>query len=70
MQPERLGVFTAQQDKTRNGRIVYKQDSGGKNFLFYWDWGPNNGANWIVGYNPGKRNNLKCSKICEKINKR
>ena len=47
------GVYTAT-DIKRNGRIVYKQDFGGKSYIFYWDWGPNNGANWVVGHNPGK----------------
>jgi hypothetical protein len=55
LQPDRLGVFSAS-DVKRHGRVVYKQDFGGKNYLFYWDWGPNNGANWIVGFNPGGLN--------------
>lgn len=53
-QPQRLGVYTATND-TQHGRKVYKQDFGGSNYLYYWDWGPNNGANWIVGFNPSKK---------------
>ena len=55
-----MGVYTATEQK-KHGRIVYRQDFGAKNYLFYWDWGPNNGANWVVGLNPCEWTNSKYS---------
>ena len=42
----------------RHGRKVYKKHSdsdGGKErdqFVYYHDWGPNSGSNWMIGVNP------------------
>ena len=47
---------------------MYKQDFGAKNYLFYWDWGPNNGANWIVGLNPGELTQGLCKVEVRDVN--
>ena len=31
----------------RNGRTVYRSSSG-RHYLYYEDWGSNQGANWVV----------------------
>ena len=41
-----LGVYTFQGQK-KNNRYVFGQLDG-PNFLYYWDWGPNSGANWMI----------------------
>ncbi len=53
MQPERLGRFTYH-GETKNGRKIYQRSVSGQRdqFLYFWDWGPNNGANWMVGLDP------------------
>ena len=53
MQPERLGKFDYKGD-TKHGRKIYKKSQDGQRdqFLYFWDWGPNNGGNWMVGLNP------------------
>ena len=43
-----LGVYSRDEEKTeQNNRQVFRQLDG-PNFLYYWDWGPNSGANWMV----------------------
>ena len=43
-----LGVYSRDERKTeQNNRLVFSQLDG-PNFLYYWDWGPNSGANWMV----------------------
>ena len=43
-----LGVYSIDEEKTeQNNRAVLRQLDG-PNFLYYWDWGPNSGANWMV----------------------
>ena len=53
-QPERLGIFTSY-GETKHGRKVYQKQTPGQRdqFLYFWDWGPNNGGNWFVGLDPG-----------------
>ena len=53
MQSERLGYFT-HQGQIKHGRKVYVREQNGQRnqYLYFWDWGPNNGANWIVGLDP------------------
>ena len=53
VQSERLGYFT-HQGQTKHGRKVYVREQNGQRnqYLYFWDWGPNNGANWIVGLDP------------------
>ena len=29
----------------------------GGSFIYYWDWGPNRGANWVVTNDPQNGNN-------------
>lgn len=50
VQPERLGQYTYH-GKTKNGRKIYQKEESGQRdqFLYFWDWGANNGANWMVG---------------------
>ena len=50
VQPERLGTYTYH-GQTKHGRKVYLKSVVGENdqFLYFWDWGPNNGGNWMVG---------------------
>lgn len=45
-QPARLGIYQA--TALKNGRFYYSKEDGSRNFIYYWDWGPNNGANWVV----------------------
>ena len=54
VQPERLGIFTSY-GETKHGRKVYQKQTPGQRdqFLYFWDWGPNNGGNWFVGLDPG-----------------
>ena len=53
VQSERLGYFS-HQGQTKHGRKVYVREQNGQRnqYLYFWDWGPNNGANWIVGLDP------------------
>ena len=50
-----LGVYTWDEDDhgrnvTRHQRRVFRHvASAGRHWLYYWDWGPNSGANWMVG---------------------
>lgn len=37
------------------GRKIYQQDNGGRNFLYFWDYGPNAGANWMIGLDPTRK---------------
>ena len=41
-----LGVYTFQGQK-KNNRYVFRHLDG-PNFLYYWDWGPNSGSNWMI----------------------
>ena len=35
---------------TRHQRRVFRHvATAGRYWLYYWDWGPNSGANWMVG---------------------
>lgn len=45
-QPARLGIYRA--TALKNGRFFYSKEDGSRNYIYYWDWGPNNGANWVV----------------------
>ena len=56
-QQERLGEYTFV--RHRHGRKVYKKrkEGGGgveerDQFVYYHDWGPNSGSNWMIGVNP------------------
>ena len=55
-QEERLGEYTYL--RHRHGRKVYKKrkEGGGveerDQFVYYHDWGPNSGSNWMIGVNP------------------
>ena len=61
-QHERLGTYSFV--RYRHGRKVYKKrrddghdggDIGGgerDQFVYYHDWGPNSGSNWMIGVNP------------------
>ena len=51
-QPARLGIYRA--TALKNGRYYYsKEDSNqATSYIYYWDWGPNSGANWVVTNNP------------------
>ena len=53
IQNERLGYFS-HQGQTKNGRKVYVREQNGAQtqYLYFWDWGPNNGANWFIGLDP------------------
>ena len=53
VQSERLGFYTYQ-GQSKHGRKVYVRSQNGRRdqFLYYWDWGPNNGANWAIGLDP------------------
>ena len=53
IQNERLGYFS-HQGQTKNGRKVYVREQNGQQnqYLYFWDWGPNNGANWFIGLDP------------------
>ena len=43
-----LGVYSLDDSKTiHNNRYVLRQLDG-PHFLYYWDWGPNSGSNWMV----------------------
>ena len=50
-----LGVYTWDEDDhgrnvTRHQRRVFRHvATAGRHWLYYWDWGPNSGANWMVG---------------------
>ena len=54
VQPERLGIFTSY-GGTKHGRKVYQKQIPGQRdqFLYFWDWGTNNGGNWFVGLDTG-----------------
>ena len=52
-QPGLLGVYTLDQnDFGRNmsghHRHVFRHVETNNNWLYYWDWGPNSGTNWMV----------------------
>ena len=56
-QHERLGTYSF--ERFRHGRKVYKKREDGGNlggerdqFVYYHDWGPNSGSNWMIGENP------------------
>lgn len=53
-QPARLGVYQA--TNLRNGRYFYTHEKGGS-FIYYWDWGPNSGCNWVVTNDADDGNN-------------
>ena len=46
-----MGVYTAQSELT--GRTVYQHVARG-GYLYYYDWGPSSGANWMFGEQPGE----------------
>ena len=53
VQRERLGTYSF--SRHRHGRKVYKKDgvfAEREQFLYYHDWGPNSGSNWMIGVNP------------------
>ena len=46
---------TSNKDRlSKHGRKVYRKDGINQRdqFLYFWDWGPNNGGNWFVGLDP------------------
>ena len=45
-----MGIYRATAKK--NGRYYYRKEDGSANFIYYWDWGPNQGANWVMTNNP------------------
>ena len=51
-QPARLGIYTA--IALKNGRYFYRKEDRDEatSYIYYWDWGPNSGANWVVTNNP------------------
>ncbi len=53
-QPGRLGTYTF--ESYRHGRKVYKKDGcvdvARTHYLYFYDWGPNSGSNWMIGLNP------------------
>ena len=55
-QPERMGTFRFSGFK--HGRKIYKQEGEeGEDrlqYLYYWDWGPNSGSNWMIGFDPSR----------------
>jgi hypothetical protein len=51
-QPERLGTYSL--IKYHHGRMVYQKDDGDRaQYVYYHDWGPNSGANWMIGLGEG-----------------
>ena len=36
---------------TRNGRKMWKHENR-QNYIYFWDWGVNSGAEWMVGHSP------------------
>ena len=49
--PDRMGVYTAQ--SSLSGRLVYQHVSS-QGLLYYYDWGPNSGTNWMFGDQSGE----------------
>ena len=49
--PGRMGVYTAQ--SSLSGRLVYQHVSS-QGLIYYYDWGPNSGANWMFGDQSGE----------------
>ena len=48
-QPARLGIYRA--IALKNGRYFYRKEDSindANSYIYYWDWGPNSGANWGV----------------------
>ena len=48
-----LGVYTLDEDDygrnvSQFNRHVYRHVDTNDNWLYYWDWGPNSGTNWMV----------------------
>ena len=51
--PGLLGVYTLDQDDfgrnvSGHHRHVFRHVDTNDNWLYYWDWGPNSGTNWMV----------------------
>ena len=63
-QHERLGAYSFA--RYRHGRKVYKKRKDGDigeerdQFVYYQDWGPNSGSNWMIGVN--SRTNSRSSR--------
>ena len=43
-QQKRMGVYV--REREWNGRLAYKHTDW-EEYIFYYDWGPNSGANWM-----------------------
>ena len=48
-----LGVYELDQDDfgknvSQHNRHVFRHVNTNDNWLYYWDWGPNGGTNWMV----------------------
>ena len=56
VQPERLGLFKYQ-GQLKHGRKIYVRSENGQQnqYLYFWDWGPNNGAQWMVGLDSSRK---------------
>merc|ERR1711915_139249 len=52
-QPGRMGVYVSEGEW--NGRLTYKHTDIDE-FIFYHDWGPNSGANWMFSNEVGSTN--------------
>ena len=51
--PGLLGVYILDQDDfgrnvSGHHRHVFRHVETNDNWLYYWDWGPNSGTNWMV----------------------
>ena len=54
--PSLLGVYELDQDDygvnvSQSHRHVYRHVDSNDHWLYYWDWGPNAGTNWMVSTN-------------------
>ena len=47
MASDRMGVYVSVSD-THNHRLTYKHVDRDQ-YIYYYDWGPNSGTNWMMG---------------------
>ena len=59
-----MGVYVSTGDLS-NERLVYKHVDTDQ-FIYYYDWGPNSGANWMISNTPGSNYRVLESENLEK----
>ena len=50
-QPDKLGSYSLWPGDSAGGRRVWRHEAR-QNYVYYWEWGLNSGAEWMIGHSP------------------